>query len=100
MSPTRQNELIDIVAKYMIHKWLIEDIKEVKYDSISADEVTSVYVYEHICIMCMCVYTYHICVYVLVYIYIYICRIDKKNYIYIHGRIDKKNFRRIFVDSL
>ena len=40
MSPTSQSKLISIVAKYIIQIWL----KDVKCRSISAKEVTSVYV--------------------------------------------------------
>ena len=40
MSPTSENNLISIVAKYIIQKWLIEEIKEIKY-SISAEKVSN-----------------------------------------------------------
>ena len=49
----------------IIQKWLIEEIKEVKYRFISADEVAGVYVYLYICIY-VWVYMYK-CVYVHVY---------------------------------
>ena len=41
MSTASQNELIDISAKLIIKKLSIEEIKEVKYRSISVREVTS-----------------------------------------------------------
>ena len=42
MSPTSENNLISIVAKYIIQKWLIKEIKEIKYYSISAEKVSNV----------------------------------------------------------
>ena len=46
-SSTIQNELIGILVKYIIQKWLIEEIKEVNDRSAVANEVTTVYV--HVC---------------------------------------------------
>ena len=41
MSPTSQNELIDIIGKRIIQKKFIEEIKDAQYYSVLADEVTS-----------------------------------------------------------
>ena len=41
-SPTSENNLISIVAIHIIQKRLIEEVKEVKYCSISTDKVTNV----------------------------------------------------------
>ena len=71
MSQISQNELINIVAKYIIQICLTEENKLVKCRSISPDEVTSVYGYVNMsmCIfICLCVYTY-----IYIYIYIYTC---------------------------
>ena len=90
MSPTSQNQLIGIFANYIIQIWLIEEIKEVKCRSISADEVTSVFVYVHVC-KCICVYTCmylcvctRICMHIYIKIYIYIYKFILLLYIYIY----------------
>ena len=81
MSPTSQNELIGIIAKYIIQKRII-----------SADKVTSLYVYVYIFICCItprrCLYlhfepllfihTIYKFSYLVSYIYIY------ETYIYIY----------------
>ena len=41
MSPTNQNELIEIIGKLIIQKRFIEEIKDAQYHSVLADEVTS-----------------------------------------------------------
>ena len=41
MSPTSQNELIEIIGKRIIQKKFIEEIKDAQYHSVLADEVTS-----------------------------------------------------------
>ena len=41
MSPTSQNELIEIIRKRMIQKKIIEEIKDAQYNSALADEGTS-----------------------------------------------------------
>ena len=41
MSPTSQNELIEIIGKSIIQKRFIEEIKGAQYHSVLADEVTS-----------------------------------------------------------
>ena len=40
MSPTSQNELIEIIGKRIIQKKFIEEIKGAQYHSVLADEVT------------------------------------------------------------
>ena len=40
MSPTSQNELIEIIGKRIIQKKFIEEIKDAQYHSVLADEVT------------------------------------------------------------
>ena len=73
MGATSQNELIDIIAKYIIQIWLTEEIREIKCR-------TSVYVNVYICIcICVCIFIYVIYV-IYIYIYIYIYYI----YTYIH----------------
>ena len=41
MSPTSQNELIEIIGKRIIQKKFIEEIKDAQYHSVLADEVTN-----------------------------------------------------------
>ena len=41
MSPTSQNELIEIIEKRIIQKRVIEEIKDAQYHSVLEDEVTS-----------------------------------------------------------
>ena len=41
MSPTSQNELIEIIGKRIIRKKFIEEIKDAQYHSVLADEVTN-----------------------------------------------------------
>ena len=41
MSPTSQNELIEIIEKRIIQKKFVEEIKDAQYHSVLADEVTS-----------------------------------------------------------
>ena len=41
MSPTSQNELIEIIGKGIIQKKFIEEIKDAQRHSVLADEVTS-----------------------------------------------------------
>ena len=41
MSPTSQNELIEIIGKGIIQKKFIEEIKDAQCHSVLADEVTS-----------------------------------------------------------
>ena len=41
MSPTSQNELIEIIGKRIIQKKFTEEIKDGQYHSVLADEVTS-----------------------------------------------------------
>ena len=41
MSPTSQNELIEIIEKRIIQKKFVEEIRDAQYHSVLADEVTS-----------------------------------------------------------
>ena len=41
MSPTSQNELLEITGKGIIQKRFIEEIKDARHHSVLADEVTS-----------------------------------------------------------
>ena len=41
MSPTSENELIEIIGKRIIQKKFIEEIKDAQYHSVLADEVTN-----------------------------------------------------------
>ena len=49
MSLASQNKLIGIVAKYLIQIWLIEEMKQVKCCSISAADVSDVYMCIKLC---------------------------------------------------
>ena len=88
MGATSQNELIDIIAKYIIQIWLTEEIREIKCR-------TSVYVNVYICIcICVCIFIYVIYV-IYIYIYIYILYIYIHTYMYLftwYVKTDRKIF--------